>query len=416
MTPSPRLHPILRTARRLLWAALFVALTNTGCGLILDFDPADQRPLPAAFNAGCFEDFDLAPGVIFFDPLPEPLSMVAGRGRGLFADPNSRWTFVELSRSDAGIGLEVTLPGGGTDEIMAIADGSALRLTGLPEPTTSLTVQPCLDTVGLYDGGAQTFSLWNAHLDDPPDPGSPFPFTPVSADPANPPQPIAGDWDGDGTDEIGLWDPVSRAFFLGTDSLGTGARRITFPAGSLPPAPPVVTPDFLLPLAGDWNNTGTDSVGLLATETGDFILLDTLDGSSVNTFRLGDGRAMSAGDRRPLAGDWDGDGDDTVGIYNTRVGRIRLINENRAGMTEISCVDAALATGLQPVAGAWGNIGRERVLVYNPDIASGAPSPREFLLVEVTDPDCTRLSRFALGPDSTPANPLLTVAGNWDGR
>jgi hypothetical protein len=411
MTRSRRFDAALRTARGLLWAALFVALTNTGCGLILDFDPADQRPLPPAFNAGCFEDFDLAAGVIFFDPLPEPLSMVAGRGRGLFVDPNSRWTFVELSRSDAGIGLEVTLPSGGTEEIMAIADGEALRLTGLPGATTSLTIEPCLDTVGLYDGGAQTFSLWNAHLDDPPDPGSPFPFTPFSPNPANPPQPVAGDWDGDGTDEIGVWDPVSRAFFL-----GTGARRIAFPAGSLPPDPPVVTPDFLLPLAGDWNNSGTDSVGLLVTETGDFVLLNDLDGTAVTAFRLGDGRAMAAGDRRPLAGDWDGDGDDTVGIYNTRVGRIRLINENRAGMTEISCVDTALAAGLRPVAGAWGNIGRERALVYNPDTASGTPAPREFLLVEVTDPDCTRLSRFAVGPASTPANPLLPVAGNWDGR
>lgn len=399
---------IRRAVSALALASLAVFVTSTGCGLILDLDPPDMPPpLPAVFTGGCLERFDANPGVIFFDGGGV---MVAGRGRGLFVTADSRWTFVESSRSGSTATLGVALPDGTSTEIQATAqaDGSLL-LAGLPGSPDSLVAQPCLDTVGLYDASTQSFSLWNAHLDDPPDPGLIFPFSPSPVSPANLPSPVAGDWDGDGTDEIGIWDPVQRAFFL-----GTAARRVSFPAGSLPPMS--ATPETLLPLAGDWDGDGSDEVGVMATETGDFFLLDSLSGTSVNAFRLGDGRAMAAGDRRPVAGDWDGDGDDTVGIFNQRVGRLRLINENRAGMTELSCLDTGLMSGLRPVAGRWGNIGRERVLLYNPQTpGTSTPLSREFLLVEI-EATCRRVSRFALGPAAEPANPLYPVAGNWDGR
>lgn len=399
---------LLRHARRALLALVLVALANAGCGLLLDLEPPDPVPLPPAFDGGCFEDFDRSPGVIFF--APGAGAMVSGRGRGLFVDSNSRWTFVETARTTGSVTLSVALPGGGTAEIVATSAGGTLRLSRLPGPTAELTLEGCIDTVGLYDQRTSTFSLWDAHLDDPPDPGQVVPFAPVLIDPADPPLPVTGDWDGDGVDEIGLWYPAQRAFFL-----GIGARRVSFPAGVLPAEPPGGTPDFLLPIAGDWNGDGNVSVGLMASETGEFFLLDRLGGSGVTRFVLGGGTPMTAGDRRPLAGDWDGDGDDTVGIFNARVGRVRLINENRAGMTETACVDPVLAGSLRPVAGSWGNIGRDRVLLYQPN-AGGSLPQRDFVLVEVEAPGCRRLGSFALGPASTAADPLLPVAGNWDGR
>ncbi|MCB1055397.1 MAG: VCBS repeat-containing protein [Acidobacteria bacterium] len=397
-----------RFVEALLLGGLVYLVSSTGCGLILDLDPPDMPPpLPAAFTGGCFERFDANPGVIFFDGGG---AMVAGRGRGLFVAPDSRWTFVESSRSGSTATLTVSLADGSSAEIGATALGDdTMQLTGLPGSPTDLVAPPCLDTVGLYDASTQTFSLWNAHLDDPPDPGLIFPFEPSPIDPANLPSPVAGDWDGDGTDEVGVWDPVQRVFFL-----GVSARRVTFPPGTLPPVSS--TPEALLPIAGDWDGDGTDEVGVMATETGDFFLLDSLAGTSVNTFRLGDGRAMAPGDRRPVAGDWDGDGDDSVGIFNQRVGRLRLINENRAGMTEITCLDTGLMSGLRPVAGRWGDIGRERVLLYNPlPPGTATPLSREFLLVEV-EATCRRVSRFAIGPTAEAGNPLYPFAGNWDGR
>ena len=56
--------------------------------------------------------------------------------------------------------------------------------------------------------------------------------------------PIAGDWNSDGTDTIGLFDPTNGIFYL-RNSNTDGVADVTFAFGPKPGA--------AKPIAGDWN-------------------------------------------------------------------------------------------------------------------------------------------------------------------
>jgi hypothetical protein len=79
--------------------------------------------------------------------------------------------------------------------------------------------------------------------------------------------PVAGDWDGDGTDGIGTF-----AVFAGADPAGTWKLRNTATAGS-----PTVTFMFLpvadsYPVVGDWDGNGIDTVGVKQRSTASWLL------------------------------------------------------------------------------------------------------------------------------------------------
>jgi CSLREA domain-containing protein len=81
--------------------------------------------------------------------------------------------------------------------------------------------------------------------------------------------PIVGDWDGDGDDNLGIYRPSVQMFFLFTSSCaGTpmGAAQISFLFGN-PGDKPV---------AGDWDADGIDEVGLHRESSGFFYWRDTL--------------------------------------------------------------------------------------------------------------------------------------------
>ncbi len=116
--------------------------------------------------------------------------------------------------------------------------------------------------------------------------------------------PLAGDWDGDGCDTVSIYRPSqSRVFVI--DALGTGG-------GGLGAA----TTDFVFgnpgdaPFAGDFDGDGVDTVGLYREPTGFVYFRNTLTtGTADAEFFYGD-----PGDRI-IAGDWTADGVDTVGIF-----------------------------------------------------------------------------------------------------
>ena len=65
--------------------------------------------------------------------------------------------------------------------------------------------------------------------------------------------PIAGDWNHDGTDTIGLYNPTMSHFYL-KNSNTTGAADINFGYGQANAG--------WKPIIGDWNTDGTDTIGL----------------------------------------------------------------------------------------------------------------------------------------------------------
>jgi SpoIID/LytB domain protein len=103
------------------------------------------------------------------------------------------------------------------------------------------------------------------------------------------------------------------------------------------------------PLAGDWDGDGDDDAGWY------------LDGKVA--LRLGDGNVHRyqygrAGDT-PIVGDFDGDGDDTVSIIRDRTWH--LTHDLDGGAADQSFVYGRLTAGDLPLAGDWDGSGRDGI-------------------------------------------------------
>ncbi len=127
-----------------------------------------------------------------------------------------------------------------------------------------------------------------------------------------------------------------------------------------------------LPLAGDFDGDGNGSVGLFSAGT--FRLRDR-EGGPVRLVRFG-----GHGDQ-PVVGDWDGDGLDTVGVF--RAGRWFLRASNSSGAAASRAFDHG-RPGDVPVVGDWNGDGRDDIGVFRAgtwfqrDAASAGPSSRSF--------------------------------------
>jgi len=153
--------------------------------------------------------------------------------------------------------------------------------------------------------------------------------------------PLVGDFDGDGRDTVSLYRPSHGQVFI-IDALG----RIGTGVGAA--APPFI---FGIPgdtpFVGDFDGDGIDTVGLYRASTGLVYLRDSLsDGAADHSFALRSPDAATDG--VILAGDWDGDGDDTVAVYHQSMQRVYLYLENSAEVADFS-----LYVGSHPVATTW---------------------------------------------------------------
>jgi hypothetical protein len=103
-----------------------------------------------------------------------------------------------------------------------------------------------------------------------------------------------------------------------------------------------------VPLVGDWDGDGDDSVGVYVPASGVFFLRNSnTPGPADVAFGFGPpGGAMV-----PIVGDWDGVGPDTVGLYDPATGTFFLRNSNSPGPAEL--VFAFGAPGLTPLRGNW---------------------------------------------------------------
>ena len=179
------------------------------------------------------------------------------------------------------------------------------------------------DTLGIYRNG--TFFLRNSNTTGPAD--IVFSFG------APGDQPVAGDWDGNGSVTIGVYRSTTGVFFL-RNSNSTGPPDVAFVLGN----PGDVA------IAGDWNGDGVTTTGVFRPTNGIIYLKNTnVSGNADIGLVYG-----NAGDK-PLAGDWDGDGVDSVGIY--RGGLFYLRNSNTQGFADL--VFALGNNGDVPIAGDW---------------------------------------------------------------
>ena len=154
--------------------------------------------------------------------------------------------------------------------------------------------------------------------------------------------PVVGDWDGNGKDEVavfraGVWQERS-------DTNAVPASTPTYNFG------PVASWPAVWPVAGDWNGDGIDGIGTYVPATGIWNLRNTSDTgpASIGPFAY----TAGTGTPRPgIVGDWDGDGDDTVGVRNGTTWYLN--NQNDGSMAEVIFAFGG-PTPLQEFPVVWG--------------------------------------------------------------
>jgi protocatechuate 3,4-dioxygenase beta subunit len=199
-------------------------------------------------------------------------------------------------------------------------------------------------------------------------------------------RPITGDWDGDGKTDIGIFGPAwpndPRAV-AAEPGLPDPENRPSGAHKNVPPKPTDAATGFRKlkrsshgrtradlvdhvfyfgheqdkPLAGDWNGDGVDTIGIF--HNGMWILDDNGDGQWLP------GETMAefgqAGDI-PVVGDFNGDGIDELAVYRAGTWYIDM-NNNR----QIDPQDAVIHYGGpndRPVVGDWDGDGREEIGLY----------------------------------------------------
>ncbi|MEZ5175727.1 MAG: SpoIID/LytB domain-containing protein [Acidimicrobiia bacterium] len=113
------------------------------------------------------------------------------------------------------------------------------------------------------------------------------------------------------------------------------------------------------PFAGDWDGDGDDTVGLYRRSEG-FLFLRNSNTQGIADIAIYYG---IPGDI-PIAGDWDGDGDDTIGIYRPSEARFYLRNSNTQGIADITIAYGIV--GDRPLVGDWNGDGIDTIGVFRP--------------------------------------------------
>jgi glucose/arabinose dehydrogenase len=194
------------------------------------------------------------------------------------------------------------------------------------------------DSIGAYDAAKGLFRLKNSLTGGNADIllRLRLPFTP-----ARPPVPVAGDWDGDGKDGVGLFSPPSTFYLKDSLSEGDFDHVCSFDLRGRPAA-------TYVPIIGDWDGDGRDTIGLYRPQNGDFILGNGCDQEPEIEFLFGTG-----GPALPLAGDWDGDGGDSIGLYDPRNSTFVLANGLTGGAADLVFRLRPRIRNAVPLAGHW---------------------------------------------------------------
>jgi hypothetical protein len=146
--------------------------------------------------------------------------------------------------------------------------------------------------------------------------------------------PVCGDWNGDGTDTIGVFRNGEWRLSDSNETIRI-AHRFTF--GTEPGDQPVV---------GDWNGDGRDEPGIYRPGEGSWYLRKGVRKASGERAPIRFGAASDVA----VVGDWNQDGISTIGVV--RGGEWRLSNSLTAARSH-HVVRIPRAAGDTPVPGSW---------------------------------------------------------------
>jgi hypothetical protein len=175
--------------------------------------------------------------------------------------------------------------------------------------------------------------------------------------------PLIGDWDGTGTDKVGVFRPSDGAFYLDFDGNGKwGGCGAGQPDRCL-----TIGLSGDTPLVGDWSGSGKAKVGTFRP-TEQFFYLD------VGRIGIWDGcdsdKCVPIGLNGDIAvvGDWSGTGSSKVGTFRPSDGAFYL-DYNGNGLWDGCGIDRCLSIGLNgdiPVVGDWNGSGTAKVGTFRP--------------------------------------------------
>lgn len=162
--------------------------------------------------------------------------------------------------------------------------------------------------------------------------------------------PVVADFDGDRVSQVGVRRPTAGNWYLRSR---TGATASALSVGTASDTP----------LTGDWDGNGRDGLGYYHPADHTFHL--RADSGAYSVVRLG-----AAGDR-PVVGDWNGDGKDDLGVFtpSTRTWTLRV----PTGATFMLKKLLYAAAGDIPVVGDWNG---DRIS----DLAVWRPATGQFIL------------------------------------
>lgn len=204
--------------------------------------------------------------------------------------------------------------------------------------------------------------------------------------------PLTGDWDGDGKDSIGFFHPGDLSWHL--DNNLDGRADIVFTFLGMQPTD--------LPVTGDWDSDGIDTPGFYRPSEA------TWHGRNSNTSGGVDQEPFIFGmpDAVSLVGDWNGDDRDTIGLYRPHSGEIFLKDTNRAGnVGDIKDRDytMGIAPNVQVLANDWSGRGLDTFMTV---------SGNQW---QILPPETTR-DKHLFPPYYFGQPGDIPVSGNWDGQ
>jgi hypothetical protein len=238
------------------------------------------------------------------------------------------------------------------------------------------------DTIGVYNPPANQFRLRNSNAPGPIDQTANF------GQPGD--IPVVGDWNGDGIRDPGVFRPGTGQFII---------KRLTinFPVGGVSQT---LTINFGqngdLPVAGDWDNNGIESVGVFRPSAGQFFLTD----DNVANPNVDHSPIFGIAGDLPVAGDFNSDGRDTVGVFRPSAATFFLTNQDALNPSLDITATFGVAEDL-PVVGDYDGDGKDTIGVWRPSVATF------FLSNNNAAVDLT----IAFG-----VNGDFPVVGDWDGK
>jgi matrixin len=214
-------------------------------------------------------------------------------------------------------------------------------------------------------------------------------------------KPVTGDWNGDGIDTIGVYRPSNKTFYLDNSNHPDHGADKTFVFGSGVGGAGNAGDR---PVTGDWNGDGIDTIGVYRPSNGAFYLRNSNSaGAPFTVFGFGNTEDL------PVAGDWNEDGIDTIGVYRPSNGTFYLKNANN-GTPPVDYVIPYGNSGNDdlPVIGDWNASGTDTVGIYR-------LSEARFYLNNVNAPEPPDLFfYFGVNSEGVKVANRLPVAGDWD--